>query len=641
MANHFLSLSKGIDRRMNSNQTPLRQFNDEMPDNVIKCIEKADASIHRLFDMTPAEVGALCHNSRIGPKVLSFIRKLPYLEVEASVRPITRGILRIDLSITPAFDWTDRYHHGAEGFWVWVEDADNEFIYHSEYLVIAKKQMSEVAMMEITIPVQEPLPAQYYVRVVSDRWVGCESLTTISFKHLMLPDMHPVHTDLLDVHPIPVTALKNRLFELLYTRFEYFNPIQSQLFHVLYHTDNNVLVGAPTGSGKTITSELAILRVLNNKTMKKVGTVSGDEHKSNPNSVVVYIAPMKALARERMKDWKVRLGEKLNLSVVELTGDVTPDMSIMKRADVIITTPEKWDGITRGWKQRDYAKNVALVIIDEIHLLGEERGPVLEVIVSRMRFISAQTSQNIRFIGLSTALANPRDLGDWLGISKVGLYNFRPSVRPIPMSIYIQGFPGKHYCPRMATMNKPAYASIMEHSPTKPVLIFVSSRRQTRLTALDIISYCAADEFPKKFLHMPEDEVENTVSTLRDRALRDTLIFGVGIHHAGLDDHDRSTVEDLFVTNKIQILVCTSTLAWGVNFPAHLVIIKGTEYFDGRLKRYVDFPVTDVLQMMGRAGRPQFDDTGVSCVFVHEPKKNFYRKFLHGIIILVHFLTQK
>lgn len=232
--------------------------------------------------------------------------------------------------------------------------------------------------------------------------------------------------------------------------------------------------------------------------------------------------------------------------------------------------------------------------------------------------------------GLSTALANPRDLGDWLGISDVGLYNFRPSVRPIPMSIYIQGFPGKHYCPRMATMNKPAYASIMEHSPEKPVLIFVSSRRQTRLTALDLISYCAADEFPKKFLHMPEDEVSNIASTLRDRALRDTIIFGIGIHHAGLDDHDRTTVETLFVKGKIQILVCTSTLAWGVNFPAHLVIVKGTEYFDGKLKRYVDFPVTDVLQMMGRAGRPQFDDTGVSCVFVHEPKKNFYRKFLHG-----------
>lgn len=77
------------------------------------------------------------------------------------------------------------------------------------------------------------------------------------------------------------------------------------------------------------------------------------------------------------------------------------------------------------------------------------------------------------------------------------------------------------------------------------------------------------------------------------------------------------------------VLVCTSTLAWGVNFPAHLVVIKGTEYYDAKVKRYVDFPVTDVLQMMGRAGRPQFDDQGVAVILVHEPKKTFYRKFLY------------
>ncbi|CAF5016702.1 unnamed protein product, partial [Rotaria sp. Silwood1] len=72
-----------------------------------------------------------------------------------------------------------------------------------------------------------------------------------------------------------------------------------------------------------------------------------------------------------------------------------------------------------------------------------------------------------------------------------------------------------------------------------------------------------------------------------------------------------------------------STLAWGVNFPAHLVIIKGTEYYDGKTHRYVDFPITDVLQMMGRAGRPQFDDSGKAVIMVHDVKKNFYKKFLY------------
>lgn len=72
--------------------------------------------------------------------------------------------------------------------------------------------------------------------------------------------------------------------------------------------------------------------------------------------------------------------------LLELTGDVTPDTRMLERADIVCTTPEKWDGVSRNWKSRSYVKDVALLIIDEVHLLGEERGPVLEVIVSRMRY---------------------------------------------------------------------------------------------------------------------------------------------------------------------------------------------------------------------------------------------------------------
>lgn len=102
------------------------------------------------------------------------------------------------------------------------------------------------------------------------------------------------------------------------------------------------------------------------------------------------------------------------------------------------------------------------------------------------------------------------------------------------------------------------------------------------------------------------------------------------MHHAGLTKPDRDIVEHLFRGLKIQVLVTTSTLAWGVNFPAHLVVIKGTEYFDPKLHRYVDFPVTDVMQMMGRAGRPQYDKQGVAVLLVHQPKKDFYKNFLHA-----------
>ena len=212
--------------------------------------------------------------------------------------------------------------------------------------------------------------------------------------------------------------------------------------------------------------------------------------------------------------------------------------------------------------------------------------------MSRMRYISAHTARHIRIVGLSTALANARDLADWLGIEESGLFNFPPSVRPVPLTVHIAGFPGKYYCPRMSLMNKPTYAAIMTHSRQKPVLVFVSSRRQTRLTGLDLIAFSAADGNPRKFLHMTDEELEGTMALVRDPHLKHMLSFGIGMHHAGLVPADRVLVEHLYLELKIQVLVCTSTLAWGVNFPAHLVVIKGTEYYNALTKSYVDFPIT-------------------------------------------------
>lgn len=86
--------------------------------------------------------------------------------------------------------------------------------------------------------------------------------------------------------------------------------------------------------------------------------------------------------------------------------------------------------------------------------------------------------------------------------------------------------------------------------------------------------------------------MDTVIETVRDQNLKLALAFGIGLHHAGLHENDRNIVEELFVHQKIQVLIATATLAWGVNFPAHLVVVKGTEYFDAKLNRYVDFPVT-------------------------------------------------
>lgn len=612
LSNRLLAFCKMIEQRMWDDQHPLRQFHVNAV--LIDKLERKRITLDRMAEMETRELGSAVRNERAAPMLMKYFGYIPYFSAQVALQPITRTVLRVSLTMQPQFQWANRFHGTAERFWVWMEDYENDVIYHSEMFVLTRKAHTEEVKISFTIPVSEPLPSSYYVKIISDRWIGSEVTVSVSFKGLILPQQYPPDTKLLRVEPLPVTALFDQKAQSLY-RFSHFNPIQTQMFHTGYHSDRNMLIGAPTGSGKTICAEICMHRLF----------------RAHPGKKVIYIAPLKALARERLQAWSRPTSFRgIGRTTIEMTGDATPDARSLKRADILVTTPEKWDGVSRSWQQRGYVRQVGLVIIDEIHMLGQDRGPVLEVIVSRMRYISAQTKAAVRIVGLSTALSNASDLADWLGVEGPGLFNFPPRVRPIPLTVHISGFPGKHYCPRMAMMNKPTYAAIRTYSPGKPVLVFVSSRRQTRLTAIDLVAFCAADGDPHKWVNMAEQELDTAVAAVKDPNLKHMLAFGIGLHHAGMLSSDRKVVENLFLERKIQVLVATSTLAWGVNFPAHLVVVKGTEYFDPKTHRYVDMPITDVLQMMGRAGRPQFDNSGTAVVLVQDSKKNFYHKFLHS-----------
>jgi antiviral helicase SLH1 len=610
----LLSLCKSIEKRIWPFQHPLHQF--ELPLPVLKNLDEKEGatSIEALRDMEPAEIGSLVHNNSAGKTISRILDNFPTLGVEAEIAPLNRDVLRIRLFLTPEFRWNDKHNGKSESYWVWVENSETSEIYHHEFFLLNRRKLYDDHELSFTIPLQDPLPSQIYVRAVSDRWLGAETVTPVSFQHLIRPDTESVYTDLLNLQPLPISALKNPLLEEIYgQRFQYFNPMQTQIFHCLYHTSANVLLGSPTGSGKTIACELAMWWAFREK----------------PGSKVVYIAPMKALVRERVKDWGARLTKQMGLKLVELTGDNTPDTRTIRDADIIITTPEKWDGISRSWQTRGYVRQVSLVIIDEIHLLGGDRGPILEIIVSRMNYIAAQSKNSVRLMGMSTACANATDLGNWLGV-KEGLFNFRHSVRPVPLEIFIDGFaPQNGFCGLMSSMNRPTFLAIKTHSPEKPVIVFVASRRQTRLTAKDLINLCGMEENPRRFVKMSEEDLQVNLARVKDDALKEALSFGIGLHHAGLVESDRSLAEELFANNKIQILVATSTLAWGVNLPAHLVVVKGTQFFDAKIEGYKDMDLTDVLQMLGRAGRPQFDTSGIARIFTQDSKKAFYKHFLH------------
>ncbi|CAI0463771.1 unnamed protein product [Linum tenue] len=567
-----LNLCNMVNKKMWSVQTPLRQF-DGIPNEILMKLEKKDLSWERYYDLTPQEIGELIRFPKMGRVLHKFIHQFPKLNLAAHVQPITRTILRVELTVTPDFQWDDRVHGYVEPFWVIVEDNDGEYVLHHEYFMLKKQYIDEDHTLNFTVPIYEPLPPQYFIRVVSDRWLGSQTVLPVSFRHLILPEKYPPPTELLDLQPLPVSALRNPSYEALYQGFKHFNPVQTQVFNVLYNTDDNVLVAAPTGSGKTICAEFAVLR----------------NQQKGPDSIMrtVYIAPREAIAKERYRDWERKFGEGLGFKVVELTGETTTDLKLIEKGQIIISTPEKWDALSRCWKQRKNVQLVSLFIIDELHLIGGQGGPVLEVIVCRMRYIASQIENKIRIVALSSSLANAKDIGEWIGATSHGLFNFPPSVRPVPLDIHIQGVDIVNFEARMQAMTKPTYTSIVQHAKNgKPALVYVPTRKYVKTTAEDLMSYSAVDNSENPaFLLRSSKELEPFVTKVQDETLRITLTFGVGYLHEGLTDLDQEVVSQLFEAG------------W--------------------------------IQMMGHASRPLLDNSGKCVIFCHAPRKEYYKKFLY------------
>ena len=115
----------------------------------------------------------------------------------------------------------------------------------------------------------------------------------------------------------------------------------------------------------------------------------------------------------------------------------------------------------------------------------------------------------------------------------------------------------------------------------------------------------------------------------RNADLKELLPYGFAIHHAGMTRPDRTLVEDLFADRHIQVLVSTATLAWGVNLPAHTVIIKGTQIYSPEQSAWVELSPLDVMQMLGRAGRPQFDSRGEGILITSHNELQYYLSLLN------------
>ncbi|XP_063263555.1 probable ATP-dependent DNA helicase HFM1 isoform X1 [Prinia subflava] len=419
-------------------------------------------------------------------------------------------------------------------------------------------------------------------------------------------------------------------FRSIFKEFPYFNYAQSKALDDLLYTDRNFVICAPTGSGKTVMFELAITRLLMEAPLPWL------------NIKVVYMAPIKALCSQRFDDWKEKFGP-LGLTCKELTGDtLMDDLFEIHHADIIITTPEKWDSMTRRWRDNSIVQLVRLFLIDEVHVIKDEsRGATLEVVVSRMKTIQSSlwrllekhdTVPPLRFVAVSATIPNTQDIAEWLSDNKMPAVCLKidEDQRPVKLRKIVLGFPCSDNQTEFKfdlTLNYKIAGIIQTYSEQKPALVFCATRKGVQQAA----SVLAKDA---KFLLSIEQKqrLQGFANSLKDSKLRDLLTYGVAYHHAGMEISDRKIIEGAFTVGDLPVLFTTSTLAMGVNLPAHLVVIKSTMHYVGGV--FQEYSETDILQMIGRAGRPQFDTTATAVIMTRCSTRERYVQMLNGADII-------
>ncbi|WP_290816675.1 DEAD/DEAH box helicase [Halovivax sp.] len=387
--------------------------------------------------------------------------------------------------------------------------------------------------------------------------------------------------------------------------FDEFNRMQREALPAIVERDDNVVASAPTASGKTALAELAICRTLQD------------------DGTALFIAPLRALTNEKESEWE--RFEELGYSVYVVTGERDLNPRRAERADILVMTPEKVDSATRKHDAARYSfvTDVDCCVIDEVHLLdSDRRGGVLEATISRLRRLC-----DPRIVALSATMPNVDDVAEWLDAPPECTFAFDDEYRPVELHADVRTY--SHGENTFADKYRRLYRALDLAEPhvreDGQALVFVSSRQDTVEAARKTRDVLAERDVPVGA--RGDYDFHEETQQLENQTLRQSALDGVAFHHAGLSKGDKDLIEEWFKEGLISILFSTSTLAWGVNLPARCVVIRDTKLHDP-LEGEVDMSPLDVLQMLGRAGRPEYDDVGYGWIVCDRSDADRYRRLL-------------
>lgn len=343
------------------------------------------------------------------------------------------------------------------------------------------------------------------------------------------------------------------------------NEIQERCLRCIDQNDSNLLLSAPTGSGKTLVAVMGMIKCL----------------EATKTARIFYIAPIKALIREKIEEISKTInydGSPSPFRIIGVSSDTDVQMSAIKDAHVCIGTAERLDMLLRNELVYD------LIVIDEIHLLNSNGGGAIEAVVSR-------TSS--RIIAMSATIPNAEDVRLFLKVPKHNCLHFGEEHRPVPIRYECHAAEACEASERVVVARAAAEPG--------PLILFVNERKTTLRLAQQIAA---------RLLSVPLNEEDMKMADkIKDHSLFAMISKGVCIHHAGLAKDDRSVIEGLFKQGAIRVLVSTTTLAWGMNMPCRAVIVYGW------------FESLEIIQLCGRAGRAAGAAPALGCFYGPGPDK--------------------